>query len=213
MRHSRTGTVFKEDSDEMLMLRYQRGDVDAFRTLVLRHRMAVTTFAYRYVSDAQAAEDIFQETFLRLIQQVKRYKAQAKFTTLLYTVARNLCIDHLRKMEHRKHQSLNSTGGEEGEETDALGDIIPGKATDMDKTMFRKELQKVLKKAIDDLPEEQREVFLLREYQDLRFREIAKITRTTTNTVKSRMRYALANLRRALAKAKITEEVVRDEVL
>ena len=205
--------MFKEDSDEMLMLRYQRGDAEAFRTLILRHRIGVTSFAYRYVGDSQVAEDIFQETFLRLIQKVKRYKAQAKFTTLLYTIARNLCIDHLRKMEHRKHQSLNAGGGDEDEETDTLENMLPGKNVEADRSVFRKEIQKALKKAIDSLSEEQREVFVLREYQDLRFREIAKVTRTTTNTVKSRMRYALANLRKALAKARITEEVVRDEVL
>lgn len=205
--------MFKEDSDEMLMLRYQRGDAEAFRTLILRHRIGVTSFAYKYVGDAQVAEDIFQDTFLRLIQQAARYKAQAKFTTLLYTIARNLCIDHLRKMEHRKHQSLSAGGGENDEETDTLENLLPGKNVEAERTVFRKEMQKALKKAIDNLPEEQREVFILREFQDLRFREIAKITRTTTNTVKSRMRYALANLRKELAKAKITEEVVRDEVL
>ena len=205
--------MFKEDSDEMLMLRYQRGDAEAFRALILRHRIGVTSFAYKYVGDAGAAEDVFQDTFLRLIQQAARYKAQAKFTTLLYTIARNLCIDHLRKMEHRKHQSLSAGGGENDEETDTLENILPGKNVEAERTVFRKEMQKALKKAIDNLPEEQREVFILREFQDLRFREIAKITRTTTNTVKSRMRYALANLRKELAKAKITEEVVRDEVL
>jgi RNA polymerase sigma-70 factor (ECF subfamily) len=205
--------VFKEDSDEMLMLRYQRGDAEAFRSLAIRHRIGVMSFAFRYVSDSQVAEDVFQDTFLRLIRQAKRYKPQAKFTTLLYTIARNLCIDHLRKMEHRKHQSLSAGTDQNDEDSDTLENIIPGENPDADKSLFRKDLQKVLRKAIEALPDEQREVFILREYEDLRFREIAKVTRTTTNTVKSRMRYALANLRKSLAKARITEEVVRDEVL
>ena len=204
--------MFKEDSDEMLMLRYQRGDPEAFRTLLLRHRMGVTTFAYRYVGDAGVAEDIFQGAFLRLIKQVKRYKPQAKFTTLLYTIARNLCIDYLRKMQHRRHQSLDAPRGRNGEESEPLEAILSSNAPTGDRGAFRKELQKLLTQAIEGLPDEQREVFLLREYDDLKFREIAKITRTTTNTVKSRMRYALANLRKALARAKITEEVVSDEV-
>lgn len=194
------------------MLRYQRGDAEAFRTLLLRHRIGVMSFACRYVGNAQTAEDVFQDVFLRLIQQAPRYRPEAKFTTFLYTIARNLCIDHLRKMEHRRHQSLDAPHGQDEEKAEPLESILSGEAPSGARGAFRKEIQKVLSRVIEGLPDEQREVFLLREYDDLRFREIAKITRTTTNTVKSRMRYALANLRKALARAKITEEVVRDEV-
>ncbi len=204
--------MFKEDSDEMLMLRYQRGDTEAFRTLLLRHRMGVTTFAYRYVSDAGVAEDVFQDAFLRLIRRAKHYRPKAKFTTLLYTIVRNLCIDHLRKMEHRRHQSLDAPLRRADGESESLEKMLSSGAPTGARSAFRKELQKLLTRAIEELPDEQREVFLLREYDDLKFREIAKIARTTTNTVKSRMRYALANLRKSLARARITEEVVRDEV-
>jgi RNA polymerase sigma-70 factor (ECF subfamily) len=203
--------MFKEDSDEMLMLRYQKGDREAFRTLLMRHRIGITTFAYRYVSDSSAAEDIFQDTFLRLIQQADRYRPAAKFTTLLYTIARNLCIDHLRKMGHRRHQSLDASHGSD-KEAESLESTLPGDEPRPARGAFRKEMQGVLTAAIESLPDEQREVFIMREYDDLRFHEIAKITKATINTVKSRMRYALANLRKELAKAKITEEVVRDEV-
>jgi RNA polymerase sigma-70 factor (ECF subfamily) len=203
--------MFREDSDEVLMLRFRDGDVEAYRTLVMRYRHSLMSFAYRFVGDTHVAEDVFQDAFLRIARDASRYRPTAKFCTLLYTIARNLCIDHLRKQRYRKHLSLERNQGHDEEEA-TLSDLLKSQDVGASREMFRKDLKKVLMKGIHSLPIEQREVFLLREYEGLRFREIAKITRTSVNTAKSRMRYALAALRKFLTDEKITEEVLQNEV-
>ncbi len=200
----------REDSDEVMMLRFQSGDAEAFRALMMRHRHSLMSFAYRFVGNAEAAEDIFQETFMRLVRGKARYKPSAKFTTLLYTVARNLCIDHLRKQKFRNHLSIEKTTG--GEDERCLRDALMADDVGPGRKMLREDLKKLLTKAIGSLPVEQREVFLMREYDGLKFNKIAKITGASINTAKSRMRYALAALKIFLAEEKITQEVLQNEL-
>ena len=96
------------EADEDLMVRYQRGEVRAFEILLGRHRKPVYNFILRYVGDKETAEDLLQETFMRVIKGAEAYKRQAKFTTWLYTIARNLCVDQTRRRKHRKHASLDA---------------------------------------------------------------------------------------------------------
>jgi len=205
--------MIREDSDEIMMLRYKEGDTEAFRTLMMRYRHSLMSFAYRFVGNTQVAEDVFQDTFLRIIRGADRYRPSARFITLLYTIARNLCIDHLRKQRYRRHLSLEATTRSDEGNSASLGDMIESPDVGADRKMLRKGLKNALTRGINSLPLEQREVFLLREYEGMRFNEIAKITRTSVNTAKSRMRYALAALRKFLSEEKITEEVLQNEVL
>lgn len=186
----------RDDSDESLMLRYRDGDVRAFEVLVTRHRKAIYNFILRFVRDAAQAEDVLQDTFLRVIKSADAYEKQAKFTTWLYTIARNLCVDAARRGKHRKAASLDAPVGDE--EGAALIDLVAGGDAGADKQAISRELGVRLKKAIESLPDEQREIFLLREVSDLQFNEIAQIVGCPENTVKSRMRYALEKLREAL---------------
>src|SRR5215217_8434662 len=94
--------VTRDESDEGLMLRYQKGEVRAFEVLLTRHRKPVFNFILRYVGEPAQAEDLLQEVFLRVIKSVDAYERQAKFTTWLYTIARNLCVDSSRRMKHRR---------------------------------------------------------------------------------------------------------------
>lgn len=186
----------RDDSDESLMLRYREGDVRAFEVLVTRHRKPIYNFILRFVRDAAQAEDVMQETFLRLIKGADNYEKQAKFTTWMYTIARNLCVDASRRGKHRKAASLDAPIGED--EGATLLDIVSDGAVGADGKAIQRELAIRMKQAIEALPDEQREIFLLREVSDLQFNEIAQVVGVSENTVKSRMRYALEKLREAL---------------
>jgi RNA polymerase sigma-70 factor (ECF subfamily) len=179
------------------MLRYRDGDVRAFELLVTRHRKPLFNFILRFVRDTAAAEDVTQETFLRLVKGADAYERQAKFTTWLYTIARNLCVDASRRGKHRKAASLDAPIGDEDGSASLL-DLVPDGGAAVDRQAQSKELRLRLQQAIEALPDEQREIFLLREVADLQFNEIANVIGCPENTVKSRMRYALEKLREAL---------------
>ena len=185
-------------SDEALMQRFQQGDSGAFRVLLERHRQGVYNFVLRHVGNKTAAEDLLQDVFLRVVQGAHRFKLESKFTTWLYTIARNLCVDRARKMKFRRHRSLDQPTGA-GEDETPLGERIADEAVPTDRTAISSELQGKLAQAIDSLREDQREVFLMRQYSNLPFKEIAEIVGVSENTVKSRMRYALEHLRGSLS--------------
>lgn len=184
--------------DEALMLRYQQGDRAAFAQLARRHQTALYNFALRQVRAPQAAEDIVQETFVRVVHNAVEFKHEARFTTWLYTIARNLCIDHLRKGALRRHPSLDESRGEEGDGP-TLGEQTADPRASVEREATGTELKERIARAVDALPDEQREVFLMRELANLPFKEIAEVTGVSENTVKSRMRYALERLQDALS--------------
>jgi RNA polymerase sigma-70 factor (ECF subfamily) len=187
----------QDDSDEGLMARYRSGEVRAFELLLVRHRRGVYNFILRSVCDAAHAEDLLQETFLRVIKGSEEYERQAKFKTWLYTIARNLCIDASRRGKHRRARSIDEPLGD-GEGSATLLDVTADKKPAVDRAVIGKELSARIQDAVDALVPEQREVFLMREVSDLSFKEIAEIVGCPENTVKSRMRYALEKLREAL---------------
>ena len=138
-----------------------------------------------------------QETFVRVVQNAADFKHEARFTTWVYTIARNLCIDQLRKRAHRRHPSLDEARGEDGEGR-TLGELVPDKKADTERLASSSEIKERIAQAVAKLPDDQREVFLMREVANLPFKEIAEITGVPENTVKSRMRYALERLQEAL---------------
>jgi RNA polymerase sigma-70 factor, ECF subfamily len=184
------------------MLAFKSGDARAFEMLVRRHRTAVFNFVLRYTGARARAEDVLQDTWLKVIRRSAEYEAKARFTTWLYTIARNLCVDGARKEKHREVDSLDAPGFADGP---ALGETLPAASGSPEREAISHQLQPLLVRALQALPEEQREVFILREYSGLGFAEIAEVTATSQNTVKSRMRYALIALRKSLAAAGITD--------
>ena len=186
-------------TDEELLRRYHEGEVQAFGVLLERYRRPVYNFILRYLGDRNQAEDLLQEVFLRIVQGAGDFKGESKFTTWLYTIARNLCIDTARKMVFRRHASLDGTTPGEDGEGPSLMDRIPHGGAAVDREAIGKELQPQLALAVEALVHEQREVFVMREYLNLPFKEIASIVGVPENTVKSRMRYALEKLRESLA--------------
>ena len=187
-----------DDSDEALMERFRDGDARAFERLLQRHEKAIFNFIYRLVRDRELAGDLTQETFLRVVNGARKYSPKAKFTTWLYTIARNQGIDALRKARHRQHPSLDQPARGEPEGRTLL-ERLPGGSADGYEAADAVEIRARVERALAELAREQREVFVMREFMQLPFKEIAAVVGCSENTIKSRMRYALENLRLALA--------------
>lgn len=185
--------------DEDLMMRYAAGDAVAFEVLVRRHRDAVFHFILRSVQQRERAEDLTQDVFVRVIRSAERYEKSAKFRTWLFTLARNICVDESRRARHRNMASLDAplSDDEPGATfVDTVADPAPAAGAHR---LSRDQFVARLEQGLAALPDEQREVFVLRHSEGLRFPEIARIVGVSENTVKSRMRYALAVLRRYVA--------------
>lgn len=194
------------------MLAFKAGDARAFETLVRRHRTPVFNFILRFMGHRARAEDVLQETWLKVVRSAREYEPKAKFTTWLYTIARNLCVDSARKESYRQASSLEApTGaGAGGDEGRPLGEGLPDTGVSPERGAYNARLRPLLERALASLPEEQREVFVLREYSGIAFKEIAEVTGVSENTVKSRMRYALEGLRRRLAEMGVDGDLVED---
>jgi RNA polymerase sigma-70 factor (ECF subfamily) len=182
------------------MMRFQAGDRAAFAVLVRRHKTPIYNFVLRLVRNGPTAEDLVQDVFVKVVRKAETFKHEARFTTWVYSIARNLCIDHLRKMSLRRHPSLDQSSGK-NPDGPTLGERIanthPSSAADRRATST--DIGERIIAAVEQLPNEQREVFLLRQLGKVPFKEIAKMTGVPENTVKSRMRYALERLQDALS--------------
>lgn len=188
----------KEVSSEDLMRMYAKGRTEAFEVLLERHERGVYNFVLRSCGDPTRAEDLTQDIFLKVVRSAPRYKETAKFTTWLYTIARNRCIDDARSHGRKPTVSLNRSVS--GDSDDGDGRTFLDRLTDKDAhagdaDVSRQEFRAHLQRALEALPDEQREVFLMREVSGMKFREIADVVGVSENTIKSRMRYALETLR------------------
>lgn len=188
-----------EPTDESLMIRFQSGDRTAFTVLVRRHQGPLFNFALRYLRSSPVAEEVVQDAFVRVVQNAADFKHEARFSTWLYTIARNLCIDQTRKRALRRHPSLDEPKKAEEGDGPTLGEQTADGKASVERAVVSLEIRERVAAAIDALPEEQREVFLMREVSNLPFKEIAEIVGVSENTVKSRMRYALERLQEALS--------------
>jgi RNA polymerase sigma-70 factor (ECF subfamily) len=198
-------------SDEELLAAFQQGDAGAFERLLRRHRGPLFTFLLRMLGDRERAEDLAQETFLRVVKGAADWRERAKFKTWLYAIARNLCFDHARRDKFRRTDSLDgSAEGADGEEGQSLAETIASPDAGPDRAAANAQLKPMLIRALQALPDEQREVFILREQSGLAFKEIAELQGVNENTVKSRMRYALEGLRAQLEQSGVTAALAHD---
>jgi RNA polymerase sigma factor (sigma-70 family) len=185
------------DSDEDLMLAYGAGEAGAFDTLYARHKGGVYRYILRQCRNAGIADELFQDVWMNAIRVRGSYTPTAKFTTWIYTLAHNRIVDHWRASGHMKVASIDDD--ENGDARD-LVESIPGAANDEPETrVMSGELGAQLKDALDALPDEQRQAFLLQYEGGLSLAEIAELTGVGMETVKSRLRYATAKLRSALS--------------
>jgi len=190
-------------SDEALLAAFNDGDAAAFEVLLERYRRPLYNFLLRSTGDRDRAQDLTQEAFLRVVQSSASFKHQSRFSTWLYTIARNLCVDASRKRALRRHPSLDApvraAAFADGGVAPLLGDRVPSPDLGAERRTASRDAGARIAEAVEALPPEQRDVFLLRHVQHLPFKEIAAIVGVAENTVKSRMRYALERLQAALA--------------
>ena len=172
--------------DSALMLRYQDGDVAAFEMLYRRHNDALYRYLLRHCRHPDSAEDVFQEVWGKIIKARGSYRPTAKFTTFLYRVAHNCFIDHVRRNKRHVHA------------VDIEPDQHPDPGDTPETCAERSLARQRLDRALEALPDEQRDAFLLREEAGLSLDQIASVTGTNRETAKSRLRYAVAKLRAAI---------------
>jgi RNA polymerase sigma-70 factor (ECF subfamily) len=181
------------------MVAFQEGDPEAFDALLRRYERMLANYFYKQCYDRTLAQDLVQETFLRILRSAHRYRPEAKFKTFLFTVARNLWID-----QHRSRKAAPRTVSADvpwGDEGATLAEAVPSEDTSAESRMAHREAASLVREALQELPEGQREVWILAIDQDLKQREIASILDIPVGTVKSRMNAAVTRLRGLLGGA------------
>ncbi len=185
-------------SDQELVHMYKAGDEAALESLINRHKKKIFTTIYIFVKDQYLAEDIFQDTFIKIINTLRKdkYKEEGKFLPWALRISHNLCIDYFRKAK-RTPKITNQDGFD-------IFDVLKFSSVNAEQSMIRDETTSRVRHLLDQLPEEQKEVVILRHYANLSFKEIAKLTNVSINTALGRMRYALINMRKILEEKQIS---------
>ena len=183
--------------DSTLVSSYIKGNEASLEILIKRHQQRLFSFIYSKVKDKDITEDIFQDTFIKVIRTLKRgnYNEEGKFLPWVVRISHNLIIDHFRKSN--RMPAFNNT-----DEFDIFSVISDG-VLNAEKKIIKEQIHADVKELIKELPEEQREVLVMRMYKDMSFNEISENTGVSINTALGRMRYALINLRKLIEKNKI----------
>ena len=177
-------------SDHQLIELYLDGNEKAFETLLQRHKAKIYTSIYLFCKDQALAEDIFQEVFIKIINTLRsgRYNHEGKFVQWALRIAHNLCVDYFRRDKRRPTVGPNDDFD--------IFNVLSLADESPEQSIMRSQVHDRVRKLVDSLPSEQREVVILRHYADMSFKEIASLTRVSINTALGRMRYALINIRR-----------------
>lgn len=189
--------TYNDYNEHQLIELYLNGDSLAFSFLVNRNKTKIFTSIYMLVKDEYLAEDIFQDVFIRIIESLKKgaYIENGKFLSWAMRIAHNLCMDHFRKVKRKP--TIKTTDDKDFFEVNNFAEPAA------DVKMMKFERNESLKKAIDKLPADQREMIVLRHFANLSFREIAELSNISINTALGRMRYALINIRKILPEAQL----------
>lgn len=190
---------YSSASDQNLVQAYIKGDHSAIEVLINRHRSKVYTYILLTIKNQQLAEDLFQETFIKVIQSLRsgKYKDNGKFLSWVIRIAHNLVIDHFRK-----EKQMNAISNDDSEV-----DLFNSKKlsdSNIEELIIDGQIKSEIRTLINELPDDQREVVLLRHYGGLSFKEIADQTDVSINTALGRMRYALINLRKLIQEKKLS---------
>ena len=184
-------------SDQQIVRMYMDGDSNALSTLVNRYKDKIFTSIYLLVKDKYLAEDIFQDVFIRVIDTLKggRYTDEGKFLPWAMRIAHNLCVDHFRKV--KRNPTIKTSDDRD------IFEVLNFSEAGVDTRIMAEQTSDKVRKLIDLLPEDQREVIILRHYADLSFKEIAQLTNCSINTALGRMRYGLLNMRKMMTEKQI----------
>jgi len=183
--------------DAVLVKSYVDGDENALSVLIKRHQSKIYGFIYSKVTDRDIADDIFQDTFIKVIKTLKSnsYNEEGKFLPWVMRISHNLIVDHFRR--NKKMPMFRET------EEFSIFSIMTDNSPNVEKRIITEQVESDLQRLIEELPDDQKEVLQMRIYQDLSFKEIADLTGVSINTALGRMRYALMNLRKVIEKNKI----------
>ncbi|MGJ5640716.1 RNA polymerase sigma factor [Formosa sp. S-31] len=184
-------------SDAVLVSNYIKGNEQALETLILRHKHKIYSFIYSKVYDKDVAEDIFQDTFIKVINTLKlgNYNEEGKFIPWVMRIAHNLVIDYFRK--NNRMPKFDNSG------EFSIFSILSDSSLNAEKQIIKNQVEADIRKLIEELPEDQKEVILMRMYNDMSFKEISDKTGVSINTALGRMRYALINMRKIIEKHNI----------
>lgn len=179
-------------SDQQLIENYLAGDEKCFELLLNRHKSKIYTSIYLFVKDEDQANDIFQEVFIKIIDTLRKgkYNHEGKFLQWAMRISYNMCVDQFRR--GKRYSKVSPT------ETFDIFDVLETNEENMEGAIMRTQTHDRIRILVDQLPEEQREVVILRHYADMSFKEIAGLTRVSINTALGRMRYALINMRKMI---------------
>lgn len=183
--------------DADLVKNYMAGDENSLSLLIKRHQSKIYGFIYSKVTDRDIADDIFQDTFIKVIKTLKlnSYNEEGKFLPWVMRISHNLIVDHFRK--NKKMPMYRET------EEFSIFSIMTDNSPNIENRIITEQVESDLQRLIEELPDDQKEVLQMRIYQDLSFKEIADLTGVSINTALGRMRYALMNLRKVIDKNKI----------
>ena len=183
--------------DSLLIKDYVAGNENALSILINRHQSKIYGFIYSKIPDRDVCDDVFQDTFVKVIKTLKSnsYNEEGKFLPWVMRIAHNLVIDHFRKT--KKMPMLRET------EEFSIFSILGDNSQTIEGQIISEQVEKDLKKLITKLPDDQQEVLMMRYYQDLSFKEISEITGVSINTALGRMRYAIMNIRKIIKKHEI----------
>jgi RNA polymerase sigma-70 factor (ECF subfamily) len=184
-------------SDQQLINQYLKGDERSFEQLLNRHKNKIYTSIYLFVKNQDQAEDIFQEVFIKIIDTLRKgkYNHEGKFLQWALRISYNMCVDQFRRSKRRSRVSPTDTFD--------IFDILECGDDNREDELMKGQTYAKVRKLIDMLPPEQREVVILRHYADMSFKEIAALTRVSINTALGRMRYALINIRKMVEEKEI----------
>lgn len=183
--------------DAVLVKNYISGDESALASLIERHQSKIFGFIYSKVNDRDLSDDIFQDTFIKVIKTLKSqsYNEEGKFLPWVMRIAHNLVVDHYRKAKKMPYQH-------ETEEF-SIFNYMTDNSLNIEGQMISEQVENDIVKLLNELPDDQKEVLMMRMYQDLSFKEIADLTGVSINTALGRMRYAVINLRKLIEKNQI----------
>ena len=189
-------------SDNELVKLYMNGNEDSLSVLITRHKRRIFSYLYLITRNKELTEDIFQETFFKIILTLKKgqYNEEGKFLPWTLRIAKNLMIDHFRRI--KKMPSISSVSNDDGEKVDIF-DIIPEQYSESRDKVETKQFKSTIRNIVGELPQDQKEVVIMRTYYDMSFKEIAEITNVSINTSLGRMRYALINLKKMIEEKNI----------
>lgn len=184
-------------TDATLVSNYIQGEEPALEVLINRHKQRIYSFIYSKVYDKDLAEDIFQDTFIKVIRTLKKgkYNEEGKFLPWVMRIAHNLVIDHFRK--NTRMPKFSNTGDFN------IFSVLSDSTLDAERSIIKDQVESDIRKVIEELPEDQKEVLMMRMYKDMSFKEISDKTGVSINTALGRMRYALINMRKIIDKHNI----------